>query len=122
LFILATAINVATLGLKRARLPFELPWPVLKVMNRNANIMAKGLKESKEGITLYRNHWKQQRMPGCPVHPNVWARPWAKSLKTRKRKKIFSKYQITKVFVKEAKEDVNSNALFAGSSRRRNFQ
>jgi ornithine carbamoyltransferase len=97
--------NVANSWIEAAaRLPFELALACPHGYEPDANIMAKGLKESKEGITLYRNPLEAAKDADV-LYTDVWASMGQES-ENKERKKIFSKYQINKSLVKEAKEDV----------------
>jgi ornithine carbamoyltransferase len=87
-----------------ARLPFELALACPHGYEPDANIMAKGLKESKEGITLYRDPLEAAK--GADVlYTDVWASMGQES-ENEERKKIFRNYQINKSLVKEAKKNV----------------
>ena len=87
-----------------ARLPFELALACPHGYEPDANIIAKGLKESKEGIILYRDPLLAAK--GADVlYTDVWASMGQES-ENEERKKIFSNYQINKSLVKEAKKDV----------------
>ncbi len=97
--------NVANSWIEAAaRLPFELALACPHGYEPDANIMAQGLKESKKGITLYRDPVEAAK--GADVlYTDVWASMGRES-ENEKRKKIFSNYQINKSLVKEAKKDV----------------
>jgi ornithine carbamoyltransferase len=97
--------NVANSWIEAAaRLPFELALACPEGYEPDANIMAKGLKESKEGITLYRNPLEAAKDADV-LYTDVWASMGQES-ENEERKKIFSNYQINKSLVKEAKKDV----------------
>ncbi|MGD0021503.1 MAG: ornithine carbamoyltransferase [Smithellaceae bacterium] len=97
--------NVANSWIEAAaRLPFELALACPHGYEPDSNIMSKGLKKSKEGITLY--HDPVEAAKGADVlYTDVWASMGQES-ENEKRKKIFSNYQINKSLVKEAKKDV----------------
>jgi len=97
--------NIANSWIEAAtKLPFELALACPEGYEPNANIMAKGLKESKEGITLYRDPLEAAK--GADVlYTDVWASMGQES-ENEERKKIFSNYQINKSLVKEAKKNV----------------
>jgi ornithine carbamoyltransferase len=97
--------NVANSWIEAAtKLPFELALACPEDYEPDAIIMAKGLKESKEGITLYRNPLEAAKDADV-LYTDVWASMGQES-ENEKRKKIFSNYQINKSIVKEAKKDV----------------
>jgi ornithine carbamoyltransferase len=97
--------NVANSWIEAAaKLPFELALACPHGYEPDANIMAKGLKKSKEGITLYRNPLEAAKDADV-LYTDVWASMGQES-EDEERKKIFSNYQINKSLVKEAKKDV----------------
>jgi ornithine carbamoyltransferase len=97
--------NVANSWIEAAaRLPFELALACPEGYEPDANIMAKGLKKSKEGITLYRDPLEAAKDADV-LYTDVWASMGQES-ENEERKKIFSNYQINKSLVKEAKKDV----------------
>ena len=97
--------NVANSWIEAAaRLPFELALACPEGYEPDANIMAKGLKESKEGITLYHNPLEAAKDADV-LYTDVWASMGQES-ENEKRGKTFSNYQINKSLVKEAKKDV----------------
>jgi ornithine carbamoyltransferase len=66
-------------------------------------IMAKGVKESKEGITLYRDPMEAAKNADI-LYTDVWASMGQES-ENEKRKKIFKDYQINAKLLKKAKKD-----------------
>lgn len=66
--------------------------------------MTKGKKESKEGITLYRDPLDAAKNADV-LYTDVWVSMGQESEK-EERKKIFKNYQINKKLLKEAKKDV----------------
>ncbi len=105
MLILATAIMLLTTWIEAAaKLPFELALACPEGYEPDTNIMAKGLKESKEGITLYRDPLEAAKDADV-LYTDVWASMGQES-ENEERKKIFKNYQINKSIVKEAKKDV----------------
>jgi ornithine carbamoyltransferase len=96
--------NVANSWIEAAaRLPLELALACPEGYDPDAQIMAKGLKESKEGITLYRNPLEAAKDADV-LYTDVWA-SMGKESENEERKKIFSNYQINKRLLSEAKKD-----------------
>ena len=105
LLISATAIMSPTTWIEAAaKLPFELALACPEGYDPDANIMAKGMKESKEGITLYRDPLEAAKNADV-LYTDVWASMGQES-ENEERKKIFRNYQINKSLLKEAKKDV----------------
>jgi ornithine carbamoyltransferase len=86
-----------------ARLPFELALACPEGYDPDARIMARGMKEAKEGITLYRDPFEAAKKADV-LYTDVWASMGQES-EQEERKKIFKYYQINKKVLKEAKKD-----------------
>ena len=96
--------NVANSWIEAAtRLPFELALSCPKGYDPNDHIMAKGVKESKEGITLYRDPMEAAKNADV-LYTDVWASMGQES-ENEERKKIFKNYQINAKLLKKAKKD-----------------
>jgi ornithine carbamoyltransferase len=96
--------NVANSWIEAAtRLPFELALSCPKGYDPDEHIMAKGVKESKEGITLYRDPIEAAKNADI-LYTDVWASMGQES-ENEKRKKIFKNYQINAKLLKKAKKD-----------------
>jgi ornithine carbamoyltransferase len=86
-----------------ARLPIELSLACPKGYDPNVKIMARGKKEAKEGITLYRDPMEAARNADV-LYTDVWVSMGQES-EDKERKKIFKNYQINNKLLKEAKKD-----------------
>jgi ornithine carbamoyltransferase len=86
-----------------ARLPIELSLACPKGYDPDAKIMARGKKEAKEGITLYRDPMEAAQNADV-LYTDVWVSMGQES-EDKERKKIFKNYQINKKLLKEAKKD-----------------
>ncbi|MEN6374514.1 MAG: ornithine carbamoyltransferase [Smithella sp.] len=87
-----------------ARLPFELALACPEGYDPDARIMARGMKEAKEGITLYRDPLEAARKADI-LYTDVWA-SMGQEAEQEERKKVFKYYQINKKVLKEAQKDV----------------
>lgn len=87
-----------------ARLPFELALACPEGYDPDARIMARGMKEAKGGITLYRDPFEAANKADI-LYTDVWASMGQES-EQEERKKVFKYYQINKKVLKEAKKDV----------------
>ncbi len=87
-----------------ARLPFELALACPEGYDPDAQIMARGLKEAKEGITLYRDPFEAAKNADI-LYTDVWA-SMGQEAEQEERKKVFKNYQINMKVLKEAKKDV----------------
>ncbi|NTW07221.1 MAG: ornithine carbamoyltransferase [Syntrophaceae bacterium] len=87
-----------------ARLPFELALACPEGYDPDARIMARGMKEAKEGITLYRDPLEAAQKADI-LYTDVWA-SMGQEAEQEERKKVFKYYQINKKVLKEAKKDV----------------
>lgn len=97
--------NVANTWIEAAaRLPIKLALACPEGYDPDMKIMAKGKKDSKEGITLYRDSLEAAKNADV-LYTDVWVSMGQES-EQEKRKKIFRKYQINKRLLKEAKKDV----------------
>jgi ornithine carbamoyltransferase len=97
--------NIANTWIEAAaRLPLELALACPEGYDPDAQIMAKGMKESKEGITLYRDPSEAAKNADI-LYTDVWASMGQES-ENEERKKIFKNYQINKRLLNEAKKDV----------------
>src|SRR5208283_3819829 len=86
-----------------ARLPIELSLACPKGYDPDVKIMARGKKEAKEGITLYRDPMEAAQNADV-LYTDVWVSMGQES-EDKERKKIFKNYQINKKLLKEAKKD-----------------
>ncbi|PKN06486.1 MAG: ornithine carbamoyltransferase [Deltaproteobacteria bacterium HGW-Deltaproteobacteria-7] len=86
-----------------ARLPIQLSLACPDGYDPDAKIMAKGKKEAKEGITLYRDPFEAVKKADV-LYTDVWVSMGQES-EDKERKKIFKNYQINKKLLKEAKKD-----------------
>ncbi len=86
-----------------ARLPFELALACPEGYDPDTHIMARGMKESKEGIVLYRDPFEAAKNADV-LYTDVWASMGQES-EQEERKKVFKYYQINKKVLKEAKKD-----------------
>jgi ornithine carbamoyltransferase len=86
-----------------AKLPIELSLACPEGYDPDRQIMAKGKKEAKEGITLYRDPGEAVKNADV-LYTDVWVSMGQES-EDKKRKKIFKNYQINKKLLKEAKKD-----------------
>ena len=87
-----------------ARLPFELALACPEGYDPDARILARGMKEAKEGITLYRDPLEAAQKADI-LYTDVWA-SMGQEAEQEERKKVFKYYQINKKVLKEAKKDV----------------
>ena len=96
--------NVANTWIEAAaKLPFELALACPIGYDPDTQIMVKGKKESKEGITLYRDPLEAAKNADV-LYTDVWVSMGQES-EQKERKKIFKNYQINKKLLKEAKKD-----------------
>ncbi len=87
-----------------ARLPFELTLACPEGYDPDTRIMARGMKEAKAGITLYRDPLEAAQKADI-IYTDVWA-SMGQEAEQEERKKVFKYYQINKKVLKEAKKDV----------------
>ena len=87
-----------------ARLPFQLALACPEGYDPDARILARGMKEAKAGITLYRDPLEAARKADV-LYTDVWA-SMGQEAEQEERKKVFKYYQINKKVLKEAKKDV----------------
>ena len=96
--------NVANTWIEAAaKLPFELALACPTGYDPDTQIMVRGKKESKEGITLYRDPLDAAKDADV-LYTDVWVSMGQES-EQKERKKIFKNYQINKKLLKEAKKD-----------------
>jgi len=96
--------NVANSWIEAAaRLPLKLALACPEGYDPDAQIMAKGIKDSKEGITLYRDPLEAAKNADI-LYTDVWASMGQES-ENEERKKIFKNYQINAKLLKKAKKD-----------------
>jgi ornithine carbamoyltransferase len=96
--------NIANTWIEAAaRLPFELALACPEGYDPDNHIMAKGMKESREGIALYRDPFEAARNADV-LYTDVWA-SMGQEAEHEERKIIFKNYQINKKVLKEAKKD-----------------
>jgi len=87
-----------------ARLPFELALACPEGYDPDARILARGMKEAKEGITLCRDPLEAAQKADI-LYTDVWA-SMGQEAEQEERKKVFKYYQINKKVLKEARKDV----------------
>jgi len=96
--------NVANSWIEAAaRLPLKLALACPEGYDPDAQIMAKGIKDSKEGITLYRDPLEAAKNADI-LYTDVWASMGQES-ENEERKKILKNYQINAKLLKKAKND-----------------
>jgi ornithine carbamoyltransferase len=96
--------NVANTWIEAAaRLPFELALACPKGFDPDKQIMARGMKEAKNGINIYRDPLEAAKNADI-LYTDVWA-SMGQEAEQEERKKIFKNYQINKNILKEAKKD-----------------
>jgi ornithine carbamoyltransferase len=96
--------NVANTWIEAAaRLPIELALACPTGYDPDTQIMVRGKKEAKEGITLYRDPMEAAKNADV-LYTDVWVSMGQESEQVQ-RKKIFKNYQINKKLLKEAKKD-----------------
>jgi len=96
--------NVANTWIEAAaKLPIALALACPEGYDPDAKIMAKGKKEAREGITLYRDPLQAAKDADI-LYTDVWTSMGQES-EQEARKKIFKTYQINKRLLKEAKKD-----------------
>ena len=96
--------NVANTWIEAAaRLPIKLALACPEGYDPDRKIMARGKKEAKEGITLYRDPLEATKNADV-LYTDVWVSMGQES-EREERKKIFKNYQINKRLLKEAKKD-----------------
>jgi ornithine carbamoyltransferase len=96
--------NVANTWIEAAaKLPIELALACPEGYDPDTKIMAKGKKEAREGITLYRDPLQASKDADI-LYTDVWTSMGQES-EQEERKKIFKTYQINKKLLKEAKKD-----------------
>ena len=89
--------NVANSWIEAAaRLPIRLSLACPEGYDPDQKIMAKGKKESKEGISLYRDPFEAAKNADV-LYTDVWVSMGQES-EDKKRKKIFKNYQINSAF------------------------
>ncbi len=96
--------NIANTWIEAAaRLPFKLALACPEGYDPDTRIMARGMKESQEGIVLYRDPFEAAKNADI-LYTDVWASMGQES-EQEERKKVFKYYQINKKVLKEAKKD-----------------
>jgi ornithine carbamoyltransferase len=96
--------NVANTWIEAAaRLPIKLALACPEGYDPDKQIMIRGKKEAKEGITLYRDPLEAAKNADI-LYTDVWASMGQES-EQEERKKIFKNYQINKGILKEANKD-----------------
>ncbi len=96
--------NVANSWIEAAaKLPLKLALACPEGYDPDAQIMAKGTKDTKEGITLYRDPFEAAKNADI-LYTDVWASMGQES-ENEERKKIFKNYQINANLLKSAKKD-----------------
>jgi len=95
--------NVANSWIEAAaKLPFELAIACPEGYDPNADVMAKAVKESKEGIKIYREPSAAAKKADV-LYTDVWA-SMGQEAENEVRKKVFKNYQINASLLKEAKK------------------
>lgn len=96
--------NIANTWIEAAaRLPIRLTLACPEGYDPDKKIMTKGEKESREGITLYRDPLEAAQDADI-LYTDVWTSMGQES-EYKERQKIFKNYQINKKVLKEAKKD-----------------
>ena len=96
--------NIANTWIEAAaRLPFKLALACPEGYDPDTHIMARGMKESKEGIVLYRDPFEAAKNADI-LYTDVWASMGDES-EYEERKKVFKHYQVNRKVLKEAKKD-----------------
>jgi ornithine carbamoyltransferase len=96
--------NVANTWIEAAaKLPIQLSLACPEGYDPDRKIMARGKKEAKEGITLYREPLQAAKDADI-LYTDVWTSMGQES-EQKERKKIFKNYQINKRLLKEANKD-----------------
>lgn len=96
--------NIANTWIEAAaRLPFELALACPAGYDPDKQIMTRGRKESKGGITLYRNPIEAAKKADV-LYTDVWA-SMGQEAEQEERKKVFKNYQINEMVLREAKKD-----------------
>jgi ornithine carbamoyltransferase len=86
-----------------ARLPFQLAVACPEGYDPDNHIMKRGMKESSEGIALYRDPLEAARNADI-LYTDVWA-SMGQEAEQEERKKVFKNFQINKKVLKQAKKD-----------------
>lgn len=86
-----------------ARLPFKLALACPEGYDPDRDIMARGKKESLEGITLYRDPLEAAKNADV-LYTDVWA-SMGQEAEQEERKKVFKGYQVNNEVLKKAKKD-----------------
>jgi ornithine carbamoyltransferase len=96
--------NIANTWIEAAaRLPFQLAVACPEGYDPDNHIMDRGMKESSEGIALYRDPLEAARNADI-LYTDVWASMGQES-EQEERKKVFKNFQINKKVLKQAKKD-----------------
>jgi ornithine carbamoyltransferase len=96
--------NIANTWIETAaKLPIQLSLACPEGYDPDKKILARGKKEAKEGITLYRDPLQAAKDADI-VYTDVWTSMGQES-EQEEREKIFKNYQINKRLLKEAKKD-----------------
>jgi len=96
--------NIANTWIEAAAiLPIQLSLACPEGYNPDRKIMARGKKEAREGITLYRDPLDAAKDADV-LYTDVWVSMGQES-ENEERKKIFKNYQINKRLLKEAKKN-----------------
>ena len=96
--------NIANTWIEAAaKLPFELALACPEGYDPDKQIMARGMKEAKNGINIYRDPLTAAKNADI-LYTDVWA-SMGQEAEQEERKEIFKNYQINKNILKEAKKD-----------------
>ena len=96
--------NIANTWIEAAaKLPFELALACPEGYDPDKQIVAKGMKEAKNGINIYRDPLTAAKNADI-LYTDVWA-SMGQEAEQEERKEIFKNYQINKNILKEAKKD-----------------
>ena len=96
--------NIANTWIEAAaKLPVGLALACPEGYDPDANIMARGIKEAKEGFTIYRDPIEAAKDADV-LYTDVWT-SMGQEDQDVERKKIFKNYQINEKLLKEAKKD-----------------
>jgi ornithine carbamoyltransferase len=96
--------NIANTWIEAAsRLPFQLAVACPEGYDPDNNIMDRAMKESTEGIAVYRDPMDAAKNADI-LYTDVWA-SMGQEGEQEERKKVFKKFQINKKILKQAKKD-----------------
>jgi ornithine carbamoyltransferase len=96
--------NIANTWIEAAaRLPIQLALACPEGYDPDNQILSRAMKESKEGITIYRDALEAAKNADI-LYTDVWA-SMGQETEQEERRKVFKKYQINRKVLKQAKKD-----------------